>query len=151
MSDLPFVDLTDAVTEDGEIVDEVVLGDNIDLARAAALALEANEQIKLWEAMKARWCGILAYHQIDKRAIYGDALVTLGASSVFNKQTFRRVVEDAGLEDDDLWALVWAGTFSTKDLPQHLAALVNHAKEPGKPYARVSRARKLAPATTEEE
>lgn len=151
MSDLPFVDTTEVIDEEtGELI-EVVAGDSEapDLARAAALALEAAEQAKLWTAVAARQKGILTAYQIDKRAIYGDALVTLSSKSHLDRDRLRRVLEDAGLTDDDARTMLLAATGFEKGLPQRLAALVLHATEPGKPFAIVTRARKLAPQEEE--
>lgn len=149
--DLPFVATTEVIDEEtGEVI-EVVAGDaeTPDLARVAAAALEAAEQAKLWTAVAARQKGILAAYQIDKRAVYDDALVTLSSRSHLDRDRLRHVLEDAGLTDDEAWTMLLAATGFEKGLPQRLAALVLHATEPGKPFAIVTRARRMAPQEEE--
>ena len=148
MSDLPFVETTELVDEDGEI-DDVIVGD-LDLAIVAGRALEATEQEKLWDVQKRRWNGMLAHRQIDRRAVYGDAVVNLGFSTRLDRERLRRDIEDAGLDDDEVWQLLFAAvSFATSELSPRLKALVDNARVPGDAFAKTSRARKLAPREAE--
>lgn len=143
--ELPFADMVEVVDEDGEIT-EVPLGD-VDLAQLAALALEATEQTKLWEERKVRYNGLLAFRQVDDRAVYGDASVRCWFPTSHDPKLFRAIVEESDIDVDDVYELLFAAAmFSTKLLPPRLQDLVQRSRVPtGKRAAQTRRARKLAP------
>src|SRR3990167_8113222 len=130
MNDLPFVETTELVDDQGEI-DDVIVGD-LDLSIVAARALEATEQEKLWDVQKRRWNGMLAHRQIDRRAVYGDAVVNLGFSTRLDRERLRRDIEDAGLDDDEVWQLLFAAvSFATSELSPRLKGVGDGSRMPG--------------------
>ncbi len=61
----------------------------------------------------------------QKRATYGDVLVTVMQNSRFDRAAFREVIEDAGADDDELWQLVLHATgFEADELPDRLKSIV---------------------------
>lgn len=148
MADL--FDLGDGLIVDSDGVIVECASGAPDLTRVAVLAAEAQQQIKTWEAYAGALKAVLVAQQEDRKATYGDVLVSIN-------QTTYRDIDSERLADllfkreadvDTLLAAIQLGKFNEaaaaeivgKDDAARCVVL-----RQSKAFAKVERVRKAAP------
>lgn len=149
MSDL--IDIDGVLVDEDGVIHEVPAGGDV-LAMVASRVMYASEQRKEWEKIERALKRALVAKQPEKKAIYGDVVVSIrqGTRADQDIAAIREAFAEVELTRDEAIALAMAGRdFDAGRLEDYdglLAVVAAHTHvRPTAPYAIAERVRRDAP------